>query len=160
MPPKYFLRLLISIVLIITILTGSIPFFGLQTIALANAHPDSPFSETTHWDNMAGNSFSGTTRTTNWEYTDLTIQSDPPMHFTRFYNSQDNHVGMLGRGWRHSYYIEVVEDTLGVKLVLPSGSEIDFFFDAAYMTPRAPHGWDIEVVSNSSGVILGYDITG
>lgn len=58
-----------------------------------------------------------------YEDTFLRIDCISEVKFGVFYNSLDSHQGILGRGWRHNYELEIVEENELIKVIMSDGSE-------------------------------------
>lgn len=58
-----------------------------------------------------------------YEDTFLRIDCISEVKFGVFYNSQDSRKGLLGKGWRHNYELEIVEENDLIKVIMADGSE-------------------------------------
>ena len=56
-------------------------------------------------------------------WTDLEIEGRASLKFNRFYNTMDDHVGTLGRGWNHPYDITLCQTEKGVTIRFGDGHE-------------------------------------
>ena len=82
---------------------------------------------TTMVEQMAGDPVELLTGSLNWNYTDLEIDGDEPLAFTRTYHSleADNANGM-GNGWTYSFYYRIKDLRNNLLLTLPTGGTLDF----------------------------------
>ena len=55
--------------------------------------------------------------------TDLEIGGGIPIKFQRFYNTFDEQVGSLGKGWRHPYDIKLIESKEGITITFEDGHD-------------------------------------
>ena len=69
--------------------------------------------------------------TGNFIYTkeDLSIGGVVPLSFTRFYNSKADEVGVMGKGWRHSYEISLSIEKDSCIIHLSDGQDETYFID-------------------------------
>ena len=69
--------------------------------------------------------------TGNFIYTkeDLSIGGVVPLSFTRFYNSKADEIGVMGKGWRHSYEISLSIEKDSCIIHLSDGQDETYFID-------------------------------
>lgn len=117
---------------------------------------------------MGGDPVDLVTGSLEWSYTDLTLEGEIPLSFTRSYSSvQAAAQGLLGNGWTHNYNYHLTSFYGTVSITLPNGTRMDFVQDYDGTYPQAPGsaytlensdgGW---LLSRSDGTSVRFDATG
>lgn len=75
---------------------------------------------------LAGDPVNMATGNYVYDKEDLKISGDIPLVFHRYYNSQDNFVGCLGRGFRHNFDIRLYVKGQEAFITMPNGSRENF----------------------------------
>lgn len=92
------------------------------------------------WDCKGNDPVNTVTGNFTYEKKDIEIHTRGiPLSFSRFYNSLDNRLGPLGRGWQHNYNCSVtVNGDNSATVLYPDGHQITFQYDnGSYIRPLA-----------------------
>jgi YD repeat-containing protein len=88
---------------------------------------DPSYGYTTMIAQLAGDPVELASGSLNWSYTDVFIDGDVPLTFTRTYHSLDaDKPSSMGYGWSHSYNYIVEDQHNDILLTLPTGGTLHF----------------------------------
>ena len=130
-------------------------YLSFMTVHIDNDEPD-PSLVDDEFEPCDGDPIGVVTGSFVWEYTDMSLEGEYPLSFTRHYRSESKYSDVMGFGWRHNFQYELIKETYSMKLVNPYGYEIWFEQKtSANEEYKAPLGCDYKLQTNPSG---GYDL--